>query len=99
MIYFEEKYFYKNAPNGVSRGAFATPFRKLQRQQREKLNNKVAIAEVKVKQKAHRESAFSNLARYGPEFVDIAKYFCRNSTEPAEARKEVPKMPKGSGMN
>lgn len=58
--------------------------------------NALAIAEVKIRQKAHKQSAYANLAQYGPELVGIARLLLpkQHSQELAKARKELHKMPK-----
>ena len=58
--------------------------------------NALAIAEVREQQKAHKQSAYANLAQYGPELVGIARILLpkQHRKELAEARKELPKLPK-----
>mgnify|MGYP005972132603 CR=1 FL=1 len=71
--------------------------REHERQKEELLaQNALAIAEVKARQKAHRQSAYANLAQYGPELVGIARLLLpkQHSQEVAKARKELPKVPK-----
>lgn len=59
-------------------------------------NNELVLTEVRARQKAHRETAFANLAQYGPEFVGIARILLpkQHREEMAKARKELPKTPK-----
>lgn len=68
-----------------------------ERQKEELLaKNALAIAEVREQQKAHKQSAYANLAKYGPELVGIARILLpkQHSKEMAKARKELPKLPK-----
>ncbi len=71
--------------------------REHERQKEELLaQNALAIAEVREQQKAHKQSAYANLAQYGPELVGIARILLpkQHRKELAEARKELPKLPK-----
>ncbi len=71
--------------------------REHERQKEELLaQNALAIAEVKARQKVHKQSAYANLAQYGPELVGIARLLLpkQHRQELAEARKALPKMPK-----
>ncbi len=71
--------------------------REHERQKEELLaQNALAIAEIREQQKAHKQRAYANLSKYGPELVGIARILLpkQHKKELVEARKELPKMPK-----
>ena len=69
--------------------------RKLQKAELLK-RNEAEIAVFKAQQKDRREQAYANLARYGEEFVGIAKFFLpfQQSQELMDERRKLTQMPK-----